>query len=470
MSFVIKRFCEWVRARYIAAMLLMGLLTLWTGCGDVFRPVANPIPGVNPDPKNFHFALVASQNAPGNPGSGMQIDVSGDSTVGIVNAGQQPVYGAVLANGSRGFIANNDGTVTAFSPAGFFGSIGSPTTITMPQGLVPTFLQSTEAATMYAATSTNGSGPCPNSAGGEAAVVAISAISDAVKNFACLGNNASAAGLAPVLIAELPNGQKLYTVNGDGSVSTINTINMSLGPLLFGGSTQAAGAASSVDGSQLFVLDKANGAIVSINSFTDAIASTAANAADLQGASFLLLDAHLNRLYAVNPASNKVAIYDASTANASQGLPPRLIRTLTLPPAASNPVMATALNNGTKVYVVSSQAGGSSATAEVTVIRTLDNSISSVISLPSVTPNANVINTCLNAGGVSGVRFPVSITSASNAQRVYVANCFAGSTTAIDTATDRIVVPLKSPVSAFPPAPGSQGPPPQSPVWVVAGP
>src|SRR5437016_14546270 len=60
--------------RRAASVLLLSLIC--TGCGDIFRPVANPIPGPSPDPQNFHFAIVASQNAPGNPGSGMQIDVS----------------------------------------------------------------------------------------------------------------------------------------------------------------------------------------------------------------------------------------------------------------------------------------------------------------------------------------------------------------------------------------------------------
>jgi hypothetical protein len=80
--------CAWT----LAAVFMLAALTVWTGCGDVFRPVANPIPGPTTDPRNFHIAVVVSQNAAGNPGSGMQIDVSGDSNVGTVNVGQQPRF------------------------------------------------------------------------------------------------------------------------------------------------------------------------------------------------------------------------------------------------------------------------------------------------------------------------------------------------------------------------------------------
>src|SRR5437868_5607092 len=115
-----------------AAMLMFVALLVCIGCGDVFRPVANPIPGATTDPSNFHLAVVVSRNAAGNPGTGMQIDVSGDSNVGVVNAGQQPLYAALLRQSGRVFVSNSDGTITTFTPAGFFGPIGSPTTMSLP--------------------------------------------------------------------------------------------------------------------------------------------------------------------------------------------------------------------------------------------------------------------------------------------------------------------------------------------------
>src|SRR5437588_10668072 len=144
--------------RRAASVLLLSLIC--TGCGDIFRPVANPIPGPAPDPQNFHFAIVASQNAPGNPGSGMQIDVSGDTNIGTVPAGslgvaavgqgpQGPVHAAILSpGGNRVYLANGtDDTVATFSPASTFGAIGKATTIILPTDANPVFVPSTDSKT-----------------------------------------------------------------------------------------------------------------------------------------------------------------------------------------------------------------------------------------------------------------------------------------------------------------------------------
>src|SRR5512144_2969800 len=101
----------------LAALLLS--VALWTACGDVFRPVAVPLVGNPPDPANYHFAMVISQNAPGSPSSAMQIDVSGDSNVGNAKLGLGPVHAALLPPvGGRVYVANNlDDSISAFAPA-----------------------------------------------------------------------------------------------------------------------------------------------------------------------------------------------------------------------------------------------------------------------------------------------------------------------------------------------------------------
>ncbi len=72
---------------------------LWTGCGDTYRPVANPVTGPTPSPQNRTFALVLSERlqqvdpvssaiscADGLPapcqGAAAQIDVPGDVDLG----------------------------------------------------------------------------------------------------------------------------------------------------------------------------------------------------------------------------------------------------------------------------------------------------------------------------------------------------------------------------------------------------
>ena len=82
--------------RRSALVALLLSVIIWAACGDVFRPVAVPVAGNPPDPANFHFAMVVSQNAPGSPSSAMQIDVSGDSNVGNAKLGLGPVHAALL--------------------------------------------------------------------------------------------------------------------------------------------------------------------------------------------------------------------------------------------------------------------------------------------------------------------------------------------------------------------------------------
>jgi hypothetical protein len=93
-------------------------------CGDVYRPVVIPINTTPPNSANFHAVFGFSTNAPGNPGTALQIDVSGDSSIGVANLGANPTHAAILPNNSRVFVANGAGdpcngvdVITSFIPA-----------------------------------------------------------------------------------------------------------------------------------------------------------------------------------------------------------------------------------------------------------------------------------------------------------------------------------------------------------------
>jgi hypothetical protein len=439
----------------LAAVLFILLLSLalWTSCGDTFRPVANPVPGPIPDPRNFHLAVVISQNALGNPGSGMQIDVSGDSSVGVVNAGQQPIHAALTTQGTRVFVANTDGTVTTFTPASTFGSIGTVTTLSLPTGLLPQFLNTAETNNMYAVATNNGFSACTNSV-----VVAISTTTGAVAKTACVGPDP---GLTRRFLTETPDGRKLYTVNGDGTISSINTVDFSTNPpispaALNSALTTPVSVVASLDSSQVFVLD-ASGLIWTIDTFTDLPAAFTTNAATV-GANFMFLEPTRNRLYVTNSILNTVSIFDAGV-QVPQA--PQVIAAPLALPANTAPVMMAALPNGARVYVLSSN---SSNRAVVTGIGTLNNTINSTVALPATTVNPGAVAQCQTA------RFPQSIAASGDSNRLYVPDCFAGSTSIIDTRSNLRVLSLNSPTSAYSPIGSAKFPPPQNPVWVVAGP
>jgi DNA-binding beta-propeller fold protein YncE len=484
------------RKTVLAVALLWAAIEI--GCGDTFRPVAVPVTGPPPDPKNFHFAIVVNQNAPGNPGTGMQIDVSGDTDVGVATGGPGAVHAALTTTANRVYVVNNaDDTVTTFAPAPpcfiqpcRVTGTGPVTTITLPPGSAPVFAHTTEAATMYVAMRGNLAlvPPVPP------AIAAINTTSNAVTNLIQLPS-----GAQPSVLAETPNGQKLYSVNSDGSVSSINTIDKSLNPPITGFSSPVW-AVAGLDSVNVFVLNGGTGSISVINTFTDTLAVTTSGSAGA-GANFMFLDRTLNRLYVTNPGASTVSIFDASVTNTSVVPPvaPRLLATVSMPAGAANPVMVTALQNGSSAYVISNQinavcpvptVNSPCLTAEVTPIRATDNSPGTPIPVGPVDVKAgsstfNPLGAIdLNPGDVpagalsacSAARFRTSIASSVDNTKVFAALCDGGMTAVVRTADDSCIDPtfqqcltLNAPPSAYTPPIGLQAPP-QNPVWVVAGP
>jgi DNA-binding beta-propeller fold protein YncE len=467
-----------IRRRSALLALLLSVIVC-VACGDVFRPVAVPVIGNPPDPANFHFAMVVSQNAPGTPSSAMQIDVSGDSNVGNAKLGLGPVHAALLPPaGGRVYVANNlNDTVSVFTPATpcfvapcQVSGTGTVTTISLPPGSAPVFVHSTQSSRMYVADFGSATTAGSNN------VAVIDTQNNVVTNLIPLGGR-------PVVLAQTPNGQKLYAVNqGDNtvvpvlsaSVTPINTVDNSTGTPITS-MTSPVWAVASSDNTSVFVLDSATGLISVIDTVSDNVASVTPIAESAgAGANFMFLDRHLNRLYVTNPTANTLAIYNAAVNNISSGTPPKLMTAapIQLPAGAANPVMVTSLQNGTNAYVVSYQIAGNTMNSEVTVIRNTDNRIVGApirlasVNLASLSPGA--LATCQNP---ILTRFRTSIASSVDSSRVYVSVCDAGTTFVVRTSNNSVVLPsgMRSPVSSYTPVTGLQ-PPPQNPVLVVTSP
>src|SRR5579859_3293611 len=108
------------RVCWVVAIALVTWLEI--SCGQVYRPVVIPVNTTPPNPANFHAVFGISTNAPYNPGTALQIDVSGDTDIGVANMGVNPTHAAILPNNSRVFVANGAGdpcngvdVITSFS-------------------------------------------------------------------------------------------------------------------------------------------------------------------------------------------------------------------------------------------------------------------------------------------------------------------------------------------------------------------
>ena len=105
------------------AATVVGTL-LWMSCGEVYRPVVIPVSTTPPNSQNFHAVFGISSNVPPNPGTALEIDVSGDTNIGVANMGLNPTHAAALPNNAKVFVASagsltpgDPDTITSFTPA-----------------------------------------------------------------------------------------------------------------------------------------------------------------------------------------------------------------------------------------------------------------------------------------------------------------------------------------------------------------
>src|SRR4029077_16990973 len=98
-----------MKASFKAMWLLASLgilMVVAVGCNDTLRQFIVPVPSPSGDPGTLAHAITLSTNPlpAGGDGSDMHIDVSGDSSVGIVPLGLNPVFLGKTSN--RVFIIN----------------------------------------------------------------------------------------------------------------------------------------------------------------------------------------------------------------------------------------------------------------------------------------------------------------------------------------------------------------------------
>jgi DNA-binding beta-propeller fold protein YncE len=439
MNFSVRAAISLTNVLRVAA--LAALMLAETGCGDQFRPVAVPITPTPPNPASFHFVLSLSTNGPNNPGASTRIDVSGDTNVAVAQVGLGPSHAVLLPNGTDVYVTNKlEDTVSFFSPS----NVTPVSTVSLPAGSAPVFLATQQNDTVYVASS------------GTSRVDAIATSTNVVTNDVGVGFH-------PVALAETGDAKKVYAVGNDdqgvGWVMSLNVIDKSpnravTGQAIAGKNTQVDASISSPvwvtarsDSARVYVLSSASGRVTTIDTLTDLPLGSVSVGA---GANFMLYDSKRNRLYVTDPTANTMTMLDASLD------PPNVLAVV---PVQSSPLTVAALPDGSRLYVASAAVSGGNSTSQVTVINAADGRVRSTIPLSTI-PAVCDPNT----------RFRLFTVASGDSSRVYVGNCDAGSTAIIRTQDDTAVLNLPAPVSALPPpTPGAQ-PPPQNPVFVLAGP
>jgi YVTN family beta-propeller protein len=439
----------------LSTIFVLGLALICTSCGDVYRPVAQVIPGTPPNPAAVHFVIAVSTNGNNNIGSASRLDVSGDTNLGVLQTGQVPIHAALLQNASKQYIANyGDDTVTENAPS----SPTTTSTISLAPGAKPVFVHTTENSNVYVANY------------GDNTVSVINAASNVVTTSVPVGSH-------PVALAEMPNAQKLYVANqGSNSVSVINVLDDTVGATIGLGSAPVWMVARS-DNARIYVLDN-SGLVSAIDTLSDTVKSSTVSASAGAGANFMALDSKAQRLYVTNPQNKTLSIFDISEANPSAPVNP-VVAPIDLSQGTSPayiPISVTGIGDGSRAYVASYQLAtcGSTATfpcinTSVAVINVGNNTVYKFVPI-----SAGVPLDATNQDGCGGTSSPAAPWTPGTAARfrmfaassgggstsnfkVYVGQCDAQNVAVIDTfpansnpADTFAGVTIPSALSAFP--------------------
>jgi YVTN family beta-propeller protein len=361
---------------------------LLVGCGDVYRPVANPILKPGGDPQATRVALVVSNNN-GSPGMASAIDVSGDTNIGNFAVGRGPTFATFVGSSVNAMVANkNDDTVASVSTL----SQGSTVVIiTLPTGSAPVYLASTNPVLMYVANSGSNSIGVINS-------------STNVLQFQI------PVGRTPVVLVETSDSSLVYSVNkGDGTVSAISTSDNAVLATIPVGNSPVAAAINS-DGKTVYVANQGSGTVSAISVASNTVVATVPVGAS---PSALIFEASRRRLYVANTGSNTISVLDADV-----GL--TQLKTVTV---AAGPVSIAPLPDGTRVYVANA---GCSDAINLTGCSGTTVSVIDAVSL-AVRKTITVGNT------------PLSLAADAASTKVVVANRDSNTISSIRTSDDTVV-------------------------------
>src|ERR1039458_5673400 len=453
--------------RFLWLGFVVSFCVICSGCGETFRPIIIPNPPQFPNPAASHSVVSINDNGTIVPGSAMVIDVSGDSEASVANVGLAPVHG-VQQTASVFLVVNHSvsgAQADSLTKLNFGGTvISSTSTISLPENSAPNFVATTESSQAYVLMP-NYLDPTTN-----VVVPSIQVVNTSANNLAAtvpVGNN-------PDAMVETPNAQKLYVANqADSTIDGFNTAVGNQSPRTVNGSFNGPlWLIARSDSQRLYVLN-GNGVVSTVDTSSTLGDNMIDASVNVPGAAYMLYDGNLNRLYI--PAGSQLTILDVS-----QSVPAILaggpITIPTVAPSsrgASDPCSMTspqpltvaavaALPDGSRAYVGAyyEDASGNFC-PQVTVIDAASNTIKSKIAVPGF-PAFDAF--CSPLQSPRAPRFRIMMAAGGDSSRAYLASCGGGQIHFIDTSSDTYILNMPAPI-------GSRlNNPPQNPVFLIAGP
>lgn len=386
-----------------AALAILFLAILTAGCGDTFRPTVNFVPTPGADQTTSGQAVVVSTNPSGN-GSDTHINVSGDTNVGIVTVGPNPLF---LGKASgRAVVINSDMTLTLYAGQVPLGS--TITTVTLP---------GTTSGPIAAAASSNANLYIANRGSNDVSVIAIGGT---------IVNQVVPVGAEPVAVAANSTGNKAYVVNhSDNTVTVIGTADNAVLKTIPVGA-QPIWAVMSDDGVDVFVVNQGDGTLSVIDTTLDIVFTTinlnGTGPSAALGSNFAFYDNVRKRVYVTNPGDNSVTVIKADSINL--GVTPQILPIfLNKVHLSGSPLQVAAIADGTRAYAV--LAGCPAGTNQINLLANLASCNGNQVSVIDVIGFHESKVITLNppafppseTGIISGT---VAITSSTDGAKVYV--------------------------------------------------
>ena len=390
----------------VAAILLVVFISV--GCGDAYRPIANPVTQPGGDPQTTDTVYSMNQNAFG-LGSVSQFNVPGDAIIGNRSVSIDPRFIAFDANGSIVYTANFGSDNVSGNPTGSVAVI----TVSLQQDSKPVALSSNRSGVLLVAN--QGHSPdttCP----GTGTIGIIDVAGSVMTASACVGPS-------PTFVLDTGAfNQKAFVL--DSTDNTVRVVDLTTN--LVAGNQPTVGAnpvwaALSANSTQVYVANQGSNTLSVIDIATQAVVATIPTGS---GPAYIAVDKGLNRVYVSNRNDNTVSIYDAAQS------PLALLRTVSV---GNSPQAIAVLRDGSKAYVANT---GSPFVTEIKSLGFQTTNINVVD--PVAVPGATVTWVARSASGTKAYASFVEPTDLKNGTAV------------ISTSNDSIVLTFAAPPRDIP--------------------
>lgn len=328
------------RWKTLSLAVLGAGVALLAGCNDTLRQFIVPVPKPGGDQQATAHAIILSTNPVGQ-GSDMHIDVSGDTVVGIVNVGINPVF--LGKTPGRAFVIDGDNSITSY--IALLPLSSTINTVTMPAG---------STGVVAGGTSSGGNFYTADMGSGDSNQVS-SAVLAVTQTVAIPPVGLVAA--KPVAIAGNAANSKMYVVSqGTNNVTVVSTIDNAISKTIPVGVNPIWGVMSA-DGVDVFVVNQGDGtstnpgSVSVIDTTIDIVIATinVGNTPATSQPNFAYFDTNRERLYVTNTGENTVSVIKADGINL--GVTPQILPVLLANITVSGaPISVAALNDGSKVY------------------------------------------------------------------------------------------------------------------------